>query len=288
MKTAILTFVYAAVAGYFDEFCASIAAQTDRDFELLIFCDGWRPPPSTLALLTGITHRQIDVQGTPGSIRKQGLNSALDWGFEGLVLADSDDVHGTTRVAVSKRILSQSSIVVNELILFENGIPEGRKAFGERLLPEQRITAHDLRDKNCIGLSNAALRGSDRVRLTIASVPDENRVFDWCFFAHLLEMNVEARYTREAQTWYRQHDHNLAVLERFPDPQIKLAIEIKIEQYQALVHFSTWYSDREREFREILRRWGDDAEFRDRYARAVRSNARDGAFWWEPFIVIED
>ena len=288
MKTAVLTVVYPAVERFFADFCASVGIQTDREFELLIFCDGWRPTLPMLDCLNGIRTRLIDVTGTPSAIRKQALAAAMDLGFSKLVLADSDDVHSATRVVAAKQRLERHTVVVNELVLFGEGILSEFAAFGDRLLSEQLITAADIRDKNCIGMSNSALRASDRLREALDSVPEGNRVFDWCFFANLLALGETAIYTRAAHTRYRQHGHNLAYLNRFGDAQIELAIEIKIEQYKSLAHHSSWYREHGHTYSRLLRRWRNDAGFRDRYATMVKLSALDGSFWWEPFTAVED
>lgn len=64
--TALVVYIYPNAVSFFDELCASILAQTDKDFEVIFFNDGVSDN-----FFKNITfkHLFIPVEGTPLEIR---------------------------------------------------------------------------------------------------------------------------------------------------------------------------------------------------------------------------
>jgi hypothetical protein len=282
MKTAFVTFAYpaSAIEAYAAECLASIAAQTDRDFTLIVFNDGL----STLNEVvrqSGAPATVIEASGSPATIRCQAIKHLASSGFESVVFGDIDDWFDINRVAVSKQLLATGNdIAVNELMVFDDGVPGSRPMLAGRLHEGEILTADHIRDGNCFGMSNTALR--------LAAIPpqalagEDVVAFDWLFFNRLLQAKALARFTAATRTHYRRHGNNTAPLERPSDAEITRGLQIKYQHYCAL------HNPRGKMFATTIDRLANDSALASRYYVAARAAMPAQSFWWEAMKPIEE
>jgi glycosyltransferase involved in cell wall biosynthesis len=282
MRAAVATFIYPArsIETYARECLASLAAQSDRAFELVVFNDGFAAAKD-IVHASGIVGEIVPVDGHPAAIRRQAIARLLAEGFDIVVFADIDDRFDENRVATAKRMLAgDTDVVVNDLTLFGTDRMMSTPMWGDRLSEGQIMTVNLIRHGNCFGMSNTAVRL--RAIPAQALAPDNVVAFDWLFYTRALAAGARARFTGATRTHYRQHDNNTAALGRLSDAQITRGLLIKYEHYRALG------DPKAAAFAHTLQRLGADLEGAARYCEAVRQQCPVAPFWWEPLKTIEE
>ncbi len=281
MKTAILSFVYPQASRFLSDFLHSCTLQTDRDFSLLLCNDGVVDLSERIAPFA--SQLQITVAECRGSVvenRKAGLRLALAHGFNNLILADSDDWFSMERVALSKYLLSTSDIVCNQLVLARSPAELLRPLWLSRLHDDQVILAPAIRDGNCFGFSNTALKPA-ALAGEFESIPEDIVAFDWLFFAQLLERGVSARYTTRCSTFYRQHEDNVAGLLHIDAAAIHRGLSVKLRHYQCLGGRDAWFSEQARAFNQLAQQVQQDAGLAKSYLTEMTQNLPREPLWWE-------
>ena len=288
MKTAVLTVAYAApeIETYAAECLASLERQTDADFSVMIIKDGL----SGLDDILRERHLNLSVQsvsGTPAAIRRTAILAAIDLGFDVLVFADIDDYFDDNRVAVAKQLVAEGEVLVcNELMLFGRGYERPRPMLGPRFADGEMITAPDLNDANCMGMSNTAMR-ADAIDTGLLDRTNDVTAFDWLFFTLLLRSGLNARFTTATNTRYRQHAGNVANARDLSNVDILRGVRIKREHFAALSD-DPYFHWRAVAFAATAERLNADAALAQRYCVAVRAAAPPSPLWWEPIKTLEE
>lgn len=285
MKSAVLSVVYPDVEPFISDFLKSINFQEDKNFELLLINDRFKHLNGYLKKLT-IKNRVKEAGGTPAALRKEGIKWALEEGFDVIIFADADDCLDKNRVKISLEILQYSPMVFNELVLFGDN-HSSLPLLSNRMQEGDRIREKDLRQWNCLGLSNTAVK-SRAIAGTYWRIPDYVKAYDWALFARSLAKGQEAVFTGRTFTCYRQHHNNTAGPYAMRDEQIMRGLRIKLEHYYNLIDLDPWYEKEYRIYQNLLRDIQLDFSFKKDYCKAVRSNLPSFPFWWEPIKKPED
>jgi len=281
MRTAIYTVAYPGpyLPTYAREYFDSLAAQSDRDFDVVVFNDGadylmGSMLPPTLRI------RVEPVSGPASALRCQAIRRLLQEGYEMIVFADIDDCFAPNRIEVSKKLIAAGKrIIFNELDLFGADFPEPQPLFAGRIEDGAIFDADAILHANCLGLSNTAVH---RDAITEEALqPEEVIVFDWLFYSRLLLAGQNAQFTLATKTLYRQHQSNLATLTKWRDPEIRRGVRVKQQHYSALRKYSA-HGALASEFAEIGARMDNDHRFAADYCNAVRASALKQPLWWEP------
>jgi glycosyltransferase involved in cell wall biosynthesis len=283
MKTALFTVAYPQAKEYFPDFFASVAAQNDRAFDLLIVNDGVAP----YLLASGPNVKVASPQGSAVALRKFGIKWMQDEGYEAAVFADIDDRFDADRVAVSRRLLMQRDLVVNELVPFGQSIVEPKALLSPRLSEGQSIGEEQLRRSNCMGLSNTAARVSGLGDLANA-IPDDVIAFDWALFARTVIAGANAIFTGSTRTGYRQHGANIAGIYVNSEEQIIRGVGVKADHYAQLADCSEWYTTQAEAYEQLRAQLNADADRRRAYCARVRSQQPLQPFWWESIRLEEE
>lgn len=275
MKIAVATFIYPAptIRDYARDCLASLVRQTHGDFSLYVFNDGLDDVASLLPV-EGPPAKIVALSGTPADIRRQAIHYLRLCGFDTIVFADIDDLFDANRIAVSAEMIAGGAdIALNELVLFGDGINANDGLFQGRLREQAVVKLADIRDGNCFGMSNTAVR--------ISAIPDSVffpravLAFDWFFYTCLLASGAVAQFTGRVATYYRQHPNNLAAICDLRDDNLQRGLGIKRRHFEV---FDPVYAA---ELLETEGKISRDAAFRDVYCRAVRAAMRPQPFWWE-------
>ena len=203
-KTAVYTTVHPASAPYLAAFFGSVAAQTDRDFDLWVGLDGLGE--TVLGAALGPLEAHIihaEPGDTPASLRGrvwEGLVSTYD----ALVMVDSDDLLYPERVASAKRGLETSDVYGCALdLIAEDGTP-----LGLTLTAPETDPAELLPRANVFGLSNTAYRAE--VLAQTLPLPREVAVVDWLVATRASLAGARLAFDSAPRMAYRQYPDNTA------------------------------------------------------------------------------
>ena len=280
MKTAFLSVIYPGVEAYLKEFWDSLEAQTDKDFFVYILCDGIKNPEQFFSSKT-LSVRIQSGNGTPGALRKQLVQWAVAESSELLVFGDSDDYFAANRVERIKTLSTKHGVIANELVLFGKNIPAPFPMLGDRFSEGEAIREENLRQYNCLGLSNTAVR-SELAGPVMAQIPEDLIAFDWAFFATLLSHGHEAVFTKSTQTWYRQHSHNIASPISSAEADVARGLTVKAAHYEFLnKKAGGWYGSQAKYFLQIKNQFENNPAFRETYLKTIANDSNPHPLWWE-------
>ena len=227
MTTALYSALYSAALPYFEDFLASLDAQTDADFELWLSLDavdeqqirrrlGDRP-----AQLLDVTGKNV------ASARDISLQRVCEHS-DIVILVDSDDLLLPERVASAKRALENAQIYGCALELMNAQAQALGLRFGlESPPPNWRDF---LTKVNVFGLSNTAYRSE-----TLASclgLPADVRAVDWLLITRALWQGASLTFDSEPHMRYRQYPTNTAkVIAPYSPEDLHKATELVLNHY---------------------------------------------------------
>ena len=285
--TAIFTVSYPAVEPYIADFLHSLSRQTDKDFILFLINDGCHDIGRVLERID-FPVNVLEQEGHPAGLRKAGIEWVISEGAKSIIFADADDYFADNRIEISKKLLVEYDVICNELLLVGEKFPQPIPMLGEFFKYEIGITTEDIRNGNCLGLSNTSIR-VDKISALMTEVPDDIIAFDWAFFALCLHAGAKAIFTNNTQTNYRQHGDNIASPCSFSEVQILRGVQVKREHYQNLSQFYKEYGLLAELFGELLVQLQSDEILIRKYCQAVRKHAPAmSPLWWEPIKSLKE
>lgn len=226
--TAFLTTVFPLCENYLDDFFKSLVSQTDNDFDLIIVNDGFKKLPFFIAKYTALNIIEVISNNTPIQNRIAGLNYVLEKKYENLIFGDSDDYFAENRVEVSKSLLLNNDIVVNELILFN----ELNRT--DSIFKDIKFSTQDLVEKNIFGLSNTAIKTTAIRDINLEPITDVV-AYDWYLFSLLVFKGFTFKFTSETYSYYRQYELNtLGISFKLNEKNLYNLIRVKKMHLQAL------------------------------------------------------
>jgi glycosyltransferase involved in cell wall biosynthesis len=275
--TALFSVIFPANVSYLKFFFDSLAAQSDQDFEVLLVVDGVEQAEALLEpFASRFSIRILHCTGSIAAIRQQGLKWLSDQQHDYIIFADADDLLSSQRVEVCKKYLSMHSVVVNDLIPFEDPQQIGAAGFWKDRLAHETIFGSDaISSYNFVGLGNTAIRKNV---LTFVSIPEEIKVVDWFLFYHWLQEN-KGIFVHTGNVLYRQHGDNLAGIRLIDEARLKYIIDVKIRHYMALVKRFPELQQHVARL-ETLTLKLSDARYRETEI-AYLNTKRINYFWWE-------
>lgn len=286
MDTVLLTCCYPAAEPFISDFAASLSRQSSREFELFVVNDGLHRPERFFSG-TGLAVRFLPASGSPAQLRRAGIEWVAQEGARQVVFGDIDDYFADNRVEISLRLLESHPVVCNEMLLFGAGLDGLEPMIGDRFREEERITAANLEEGNCLGLTNTAADAA-LVAAACQSIPDDTIAFDWALFYRALCEGGDAVYTCATATFYRQYGANIANPRLLGDPEIKRGVLVKMQQYRALSQQRQVFASLARSFAALHRQLTSDEAFATNYCNATRARAPERALWWESIQLPEE
>lgn len=285
-KTVVFTVSYPAVEPYISDFLHSLSKQTDKDFALFLLNDGLS---DIERFLEGIDFpvKVLEQEGRPAALRKAGIQWAISEGFQSIIFADADDCFADNRIEISKKMLVDHDVVCNEILLTGQKYSQPIPMLGELFDDGMEITTRDILNGNCLGLSNSSIR-VDKIFELMSEIPDDIIAFDWAFFSLCLHAGAKAIFTNNTQTYYRQHDDNIASPCAFSEEQILRGVRVKRDHYDFLSKHYDGYIHLSKEFKRLYSRLQLNALLKEDYCKAIRMNATDVSIWWEPIKTLEE
>lgn len=285
LGSVVLSAIYPGAKPYILEFLASLARQTDSEFTLFLVNDGLTGVESSLKE-AGLDAQVLPATGSPAEIRKIGIEWAISKGAETIIFADADDYFADNRIEVSKKALADVDLSCNEILLVGKEILHPVSMF-EKFEDKMKISKVHIKAGNCLGLSNTAVRAKSIPR-SFESIPNSIIAFDWALFALCIHEGARARFTKETQTYYRQHGNNLASPNCFSDSQIMRGVEVKKDHYQWLSKTYKEYASLAKVFENLFVQLQSSRALKEKYFKTVRQNPLSSSLWWEPIKTLEE
>lgn len=238
VKTAVYTTVHPASAPYLAAFFGSVAAQTDRDFDLWVGLDGLSEAVLGAALGPLEAHViHAEPGDTPASLRGR-VWERLVTRYDALVMVDSDDLLYPERVACAKRGLETCDVYGCALeLIAEDGTPLGLTLTApgaNRDTDPGTDLAELLPRANVFGLSNTAYRA--QVLAETLPLPPEVAVVDWLVATRASLAGARLAFDGVPRMAYRQYADNTArVLPPFSPEGIMTATRHVQEHFRHLL-----------------------------------------------------
>lgn len=223
----------------------------------------------------------------PAALRKSGIQWVISEGAEVIVFADADDYFADNRIEISKKLLVDYDVICNEILLIGQKFPQPVSMLGELFKDEMEITTEDIVNGNCLGLSNTSIR-ADKISALMTEMPEDVIAFDWTFFALCLHADAKAIFTKNTETYYRQHGDNIASPCSFSEEQILRGVRVKRDHYNFLSKHYDGYINLSKKFESLYSRLQSDVLLKEDYYKAIRMNATDVSIWWEPIKTLEE
>ena len=285
-NTALFTVFYPSVEPYVSDFLHSLCNQTDKNFTLYLLNDGL-PNVEEFLEGKGLPFKVMEKTGNPAALRKAGIQWAVAEGAEKIIFADADDFFADNRIEISIKMMADYDVVCNDILLTGEHISRPVSMFGPAFKDQMEITANDIVNGNCLGLSNTSIK-ADRISELLAEIPDDIIAFDWIFYALCLHAGGTAIYTNNTHTYYRQHEGNIASPMLFSEEQILRAIRVKRDHYKCLAKYYKEYTKLSKRYDELYTRIQSDSLLKNDYCKSIQLNTGDVSLWWEPIKTLQE
>ncbi len=266
---------------YLEQFFDSLVGQTFSKWDLVIVNDGFDGLKSLLKNYSQLNIYIINGLNNIVKNREIAIRYARSNGYENIIFGDADDYFSSNRIAHSIELLRTYDIVVNDLSSVDsNGQPIVDKLFSARIKNNQIIEKKFTREKNIFGLSNTATKAHffDNI------VFDERVVaLDWFIFSQILSNgDIEAIFTNEVLTYYRQHELNTAGIGKAITPELIITeLRIKRLHYSALADIDSSYSDLLLKTEELSLVFENNPIRCKEYCDSIIHLGLEPVFWWE-------
>lgn len=228
MKTVVLTVIYPEAIIYFDEYCECIFNQTYKNFDLLLINDG-----CDLAYVREkfrmFNLKILEPKRNPIKNREYGIKYAFEHEYECLIFCDIDDCFKYTRIQKIIDNIKNADIVAHDL----NIVDDSRNTlindyFSFSINSKTIIDADFIKEKNCLGLSNTAIKLQDKA---VVEFPEDVIIGDWYYYTICLRRGLSVKYIAESLTDYRQHSNNLIGIDDFTEELFMKLVKLKINHY---------------------------------------------------------
>ena len=285
--TAVFSVFYPGVERYIPEFLDSLSKQTSKDFTFFLLNAGLFDIGRFLERID-FTVRILEEDGHPAKLRKTGIQWIISEGAKAIIFADADDYFADNRIEISKKMLTGNDMTFNEIILVGEGLLQPVPMLGKALEDKAEIDKNYLISGNCMGLSNSGIK-VDKISNLMPEIPDDVIAFDWDFFSFCLHDGAKAIFTKETETYYRQHDNNTASPQDFSEEQIMRGVKVKRSHYRLLSRFYKEYVSFANLFEGLFFRLRNDRILKEKYCQAVKhQRLLSTGRWWEPIKSLEE
>lgn len=228
MRLALFTAMYPGIEQWLPDWAASVAAQTDTDFDLCVALDGL-----TAEEVRNVWNSELDARwypapegASPAAVRNHALLKMVS-DYDGVVLVDADDYLLPTRIEAAKRALTEADVSCCALEIVDiNAVPVG-KVFDPSPGPESLPTV------NVYGFGNSVY--SSRVLAELLPIHDQCELMDWQLACRARIAGFSMHVDIEPRMLYRQYEANTArVLPPFTGEQVLRGTELVLNHYDLL------------------------------------------------------
>lgn len=256
-ETVVLTTAFDISLEIARQFFRSLLNQSNNNFDIFIVNDGFGEMGVIRSEFPTLNIIEVEGVGVIAKNREILINSTRNL-YKHLIFSDFDDFFESNRIDVCLDLLKYHDLVVNDLHLYQSGILTDKSIFSESLANRQCIFIDDILQCNYFGMSNTAVNTK-----IIPSVEFDSRLLavDWYFYSLLLLKGVDAVFSSETATIYRQYAHNIANISSKCMEQLRKEFQVKYIHYEILSNRSNLHSillDRLKEVGEIINATNSD------------------------------
>ncbi|HYH13633.1 MAG TPA: glycosyltransferase, partial [Flavisolibacter sp.] len=277
-QTAVLTTVFPQVLPFLEDLIKSLLQQTVKHFDLIIINDGVSVEQLNRVLPKQLNWVNLPMNGLKPTINRwEGIQYCKSKGYQYIIFQDADDWMSENRIESSLSMLQKEAVVFSDL----NLVTESGQLFHDGIWSSRfdtvNITHDFLKNKNCIGLGNAAALASTFPSSLV--IPESVIAVDWFIFYHILA-DSEAGFVKESQVFYRQYANNTAGIGQLSEIRVRKAIEVKKTHYAALI---SKFPTLNEEYQKLLS-FEEDILNKPGYLNEyLFTNKNKGltSFWWE-------
>jgi hypothetical protein len=231
-RLAVYSTAYPAAAPFIPAWAASLAKQTDPDFELWVGLDGISPREVCELAGRDLDAHWVTAVGdeSPSALRARAIGQVA-YLCEAIVFVDCDDEMFADRIASARRSLAEHEVVACGLTIVDEAGHDTGVVFGPR---DGTEWGEFLPRYNAFGLSNSAYR-SDTLR-RLAPAPAVGPAFDWSLATRALCAGASMHFDRTPHMAYRQYAANTAkVLPPFGAQDVARATEVVRAHYRSML-----------------------------------------------------
>lgn len=271
MKTRLVTYLYEGAIKYIPEFIETIKKQTNQKFTLVVFNDGIQHVEKYFNLFEGKIEI-IDVKGTPTEIRFHSFTYLCKTDADYIIFQDVDDGMSANRIDVVSNLLNKYNIVSNDLTLMnDHGKIYNESIWSKRLNDRFIFNYKFIEQYNIVGIGNSGVRKKIlEIPIKYSKLP---KVGDWFIFYQFLYLSQSsAIFTTKCQTFYRQHENNMAGIKKIDKARLEYVINVKKSHFLGLTEIGF---DFHKEMKEL-----DNLEKSLEKINNINSTI-DNLFWWE-------
>jgi glycosyltransferase involved in cell wall biosynthesis len=271
MRVNLATYFYDHGTKYIQDFLSTVRQQTYQDFKLVVFNDGVKEAGNYFSEYHG-DMEIVELTGTPTQIRLSSFEYLNKTDVDFIIFLDIDDKMSENRIEVLLNHLRHYDIVSNDLSLMnENGELYKRSIWSDKLKDEFVFDSDFIKHKNIVGIGNSGIRKSVlNIPISYSAIP---KVGDWFIFYQIMyNGKAEALFTSQCQTFYRQHDNNMAGIKVVDENRLNYIIEVKRSHYQGLKEIGYNVKQELLNLEEISQKIKGKSNF----------NIKNGnLFWWD-------
>jgi hypothetical protein len=292
MKIAVLTVIYAEMAGFMEEYIKCIQDQSCKDFDLVVISDRFPMSIEPFMKRAGVNAKVFEFSQSHLGNRLYGLKACRDLGYDIVVCSDSDETMFVDRI---EKIVTFFSEHPEKKIVYNNSVARrGNKYFD--LFYKERITLLDVLEFNVLGYGALNLR-KDMIPFVLEHRNEHVLVFDWWLALVYLLRYGEVDFLKGVKNNYRAHPGNFVgpVLDIHRE-RVKLGIRVKKHHYSELARYcrENGFEDKVSIFTNQLAKVVEVEKFivdtsLDYYIELVKNHFenREKMYWWQDVVSLD-
>jgi len=285
-RTCFASVIFPANQAYYNDFIESLNAQSNANFDLILFNDGITDIEN---LIQGMPFQKgllkiIPVEGSPAEIRSMVLNHLAASTYTNCVFGDSDDYFSSNRVEESvKNLDNGSDVVFCDLdIVNEKGGVLNSNYYSNRLKNGFEPDLNFMLNKNVCGLGNTSIKIN--ALPTNLNFPVSIMAVDWLLYTRMMLDGKRITFTNQSSISYRQHEENSIGIGALTKDRVRKGIQVKMAHYKTLSTENDVLADLYLAIQKIFV-FLEDQEAFDRYYKNLKQDPIRFPFWWEEIIL---
>ncbi len=231
-RLAVYSTAYPAASPFLSGWAASLAGQTDREFELWVGLDGITPDE-----VESLAGRRLDAHwvpahagDSPAALRARAIRE-LAAACDAVVFVDCDDEMYSPRVEAARRALEDFDVAACGLRIMDEAGTDTGLLFG----PAGDVDWSGFLPRyNAFGLSNSAYR-TETLR-NLPPAPVDGPAIDWSLATRAWCSGASLHFDPTPQMAYRQYPANVAkVVPPFSVSDVAKATDVVRAHYRAIL-----------------------------------------------------
>jgi hypothetical protein len=231
----VFSVVHPTVLPFIEAWAASVACQSDTDFDLCLALDAVSPEQIALALPPGHPTRLVRAapKATPASLRTEAWDSIVSE-YDIVVMVDADDLLERSRVAAAKQALAACDAAACAVRLVDGSGHDLQRLFCSLPVGSSEDAGAILPRANVFGLSNSAYRAA--TLQACLPVPAGCLAVDWYLATKAWALGARLRLDPVPRMAYRQYAGNIAkVIPPFDADAVRRATDVVLAHYAAVL-----------------------------------------------------